>query len=383
MPADYITASPIALARPRLSLPRVPTVRRDLVPPPLRDAAAPSRRILDTLTQTGQTFLRAYLLLSPLYRILVLVGLFALTALTITFLVYSHDIFQSLGPVAEAWRQSRGGWLIIWLVVFASAFPPLIGYSTANTVAGFIFGFPLGWPIVASASTAGSLAAFLASRTILSSYVHRLVGRDHRFLALGQVLKREGIGMLTMIRFCPLPFSLSNGFLATIPSITPWSFTISTAFASPKLLVHVFIGSRIALLVEDGGKMSAGTKAVNYLSMILGGLIGLTVGWLIYRRTMARAAELALEAAEEEGLAGSPSSPRLGGHRADSGYADLGGEDDQDLSRARLLDPGDAAAILADDDDISLWDAADRGAGYVDDEDASDIGNIGKGKGRR
>ncbi|CAI4216557.1 unnamed protein product [Parascedosporium putredinis] len=301
---------------------------------------------------------------SPLYRLLVLLGLVGLTALTITFLIYSHDIFKSLGPIAEAWRQAPGGWIIIWLVVFASAFPPLIGYSTANTVAGFIFGFPLGWPIVASATTIGSLAAFMASRTILSAYVHRLVGKDHRFLALGQVLKKEGVGMLTMIRFCPLPFSLSNGFLATIPSITPLMFTLSTAFASPKLLVHIFIGSRIALLVEDGGKMTAGTKAINYLSMFLGGSIGVTVGWLIYRRTMARAAELALEAATEEGLASSPSSPRVGGNGSGLGYADYVGSDE--FSRATLLDPGDAAAVLADDDDISLWDNTDRVGSYSD-----------------
>jgi uncharacterized membrane protein YdjX (TVP38/TMEM64 family) len=94
-----------------------------------------------------------------------------------------------------------------------------------------VYGFPLGWPIVASGCTAGALCAFLASRTVLSGYVDRMVGRDHRFVALGQVLRQEGIWYLTAIRFCPLPFSLSNGFLATIPSITPLAFTISTALS--------------------------------------------------------------------------------------------------------------------------------------------------------
>jgi len=120
--------------------------------------------------------------------------------------------------------------------------------------------------------------------------------------------------------------------------------------------------------------MSAGTKAINYLSMFLGGSIGVTVGWLIYRRTMARAAELALEAATEEGLASSPSSPRVGGNGSSLGYADYVGSDE--FSRATLLDPGDAAAVLADDDDISLWDNTDRVGSY------SDGDGFGKGNNR-
>lgn len=248
MPADYLTTARALSLSPNPGSPSLeqrPSWTRTRRTSSLRLSTMPTRapksgrtrittalvQIGQALAQTGQTLFHAYMFLSPLYRILVFLGLVCLTALTITFLIYSHAIFTWLSPVAEAWRQAPGGWLIMWFIVFVSAFPPMIGYSTANTVAGFIFGFPLGWPIVATACTVGSLAAFMASRTILSTYVHNLVGKDHRFLALGQVLKRDGLGMLTMIRFCPLPFSLSNGFLATIPSITPLSFTLSTAFA--------------------------------------------------------------------------------------------------------------------------------------------------------
>jgi uncharacterized membrane protein YdjX (TVP38/TMEM64 family) len=62
--------------------------------------------------------------------------------------------------------------------------------------------------------------------------VNRLVGSDKRFVALGQVLRRDGIVVLTMIRFCPLPYSLSNGFLATIPSIDVASFALGTALST-------------------------------------------------------------------------------------------------------------------------------------------------------
>lgn len=92
--------------------------------------------------------------------------------------------------------------------------------------------------------------------------------------------------------------------------------------------------------------MSASTKALNYISMILSGAVGTAVGWLIYRRTMARATEIALENAAEEGLV----SPREAEARMES-YVDDG-------------DPGD---VLAGVDDISLWDG--DGAGYSDERE--------------
>ncbi|KAJ0121327.1 tlg2-vesicle protein of 38 kda [Diaporthe amygdali] len=294
--------------------------------------------------------------LTPTQKVLFIVGGNLLGALTIVLLIFSHKIFTLLGPVAVSWRALPAGWLIIWAATFFVAFPPLVGYSTACTVAGFVYGFPLGWPIVATATVAGSAAAFVASRTVLSGYVDRLVGRDKRFVALGQVLRHDGLGVLALVRFCPLPYSLSNGFLATVPSIQPLSFAIATAFSSPKLLVHVFIGSRLALLAEK--EMTFGDRLVNYASMLVGGLVGMGVGYFIYRRTMARAAELA----REEAQAGRP----LDGRAPGAEYADddigEGGED------ARLMDPNDAAALMVDDDDISLWDTT--GDSQFEDEDA-------------
>ncbi|KAI3401620.1 hypothetical protein diail_10221 [Diaporthe ilicicola] len=296
-----------------------------------------------------------YMGMSPVQKTLFIAGGFLLGALTITLLIFSQKIFTMLGPVAVSWRAMPAGWLIIWALTFLVAFPPLVGYSTACTVAGFVYGFPLGWPIVATATVAGSAAAFAASRTVLSSYVDRLVGHDKRFVALGQVLRHDGLGVLALVRFCPLPYSLSNGFLATVPSIQPLSFAIATAFSSPKLLVHVFIGSRLALLAEKD--MTFGDRLVNYASMSVGGLVGMGVGFFIYRRTMARAAELA----RDEAQAGRPLDGRApGGEYADDDIGE-GGED------ARLMDPNDAAALMVDDDDISLWDAA--GDSQFDDED--------------
>ncbi|RDA83279.1 hypothetical protein CP532_0986 [Ophiocordyceps camponoti-leonardi (nom. inval.)] len=272
-----------------------------------------------------------------------------------------HFFFHWLAPRARKWRGHGGALAVVFLAVFVSAFPPMVGYSTAATVAGFVAGFPGGWPLAASAAVSGSLVAFVASRSVLASWVERLVGRDTRFVALAQVLRRDELLYLTAIRFCPLPFSLSNGFLATVPTVSPWAFAVATAISSPKLLVHVFIGSRLALLAEEGETMSSTDKAINYLSMLLSALIGLAVGLVVYRRTTARAAQLGREGRRRHhhhhhhhaatSLSSSSVSAAANGGRG--GYHD---------SDAPLLDPDDAAAVMMDDD-LPLWsdDGVDSG----------------------
>lgn len=327
-------------------------------------------RLLQGAISLGRQALRLFTSLSPLYQLLVVAAGIVAFVLGILGLVYSHRIFAWLGPIAKTWRELPAGWLLVWILTFVCAFPPMIGYSTAVTIAGFVYGFPWGWPIVATATVAGSTAAFFTSRGIFSGYVNRLVGKDHRFVALGQVLRRDGLGVLAMIRFCPLPYSLSNGFLATVPSIRPLGFAVATACATPKLAVHVFIGSRLALLAESGDRMSASDRAINYASMAFGGLLGFVVGLVIYQRTVARAAELAAT----EGIEGEEDSddmlPGEGLDGDDDGYAD--GENSR-LVRANMVDV-DAAALM-DDDDISLWerDGVENDASYRDtwDEEAA------------
>ncbi len=157
-------------------------------------------------------------------------------------------------------------------------------------------------------------------------------------------------------------------------------------WCSPKLAVHVFIGSRLALLAESGDKMSAGDKAINYLSMIFGGVLGFAVGLLIYRRTMARAAELATSEGLENGdIDGLGAVGDLDGDERAAAEEDSYGMY-ADGERSRLMRGGgpaggvdtDAAALM-DDDDISLWGsdgidpAAAAAGGYRDswDEEAT------------
>ena len=254
------------------------------------------QRLLQTADRFGRQAVRAFQKLNTFQKSLVVSAVALSAAFGILILVYNEAIFAWLVPVAEQWRRLRGGWAILWAVTVLTAFPPMIGYSTCVTIAGFLYGFPAGWPLVATANVAGSLASFLLFRHLLAPLAARLAGADPRFAALARVLERDGFRILAMIRFCPLPYSLSNAALATFRSIRPWEFAAATALATPKLLIHVFVGSRLAVLAASGEKgLDFGGKVANWGGIALGVAIGVLTGWIIYRRTTARARELEAE----------------------------------------------------------------------------------------
>ncbi|KAI9823683.1 MAG: Tlg2-vesicle protein [Phylliscum demangeonii] len=256
------------------------------------------RRWLSQATRIQRQAYQLFMGLSLLQRILLAFAVKGALIFAILFLIYNHRIILWMQAFAERWRNVQAGWTILWLMTFLTAFPPLIGYSTLLTMAGFLYGVPKGWCIGASANLCGSLASFLFCRTLISSYVTRMVERDKRFAALALTLKHDGLKLLVMIRLCPLPYSLSNGALASFPTIKPSTFALATALASPKLLIHIFIGDRLAALAKHGGEMDATTRALNYASIVGGAILAATVAWLIYQKTIARARQLEAEDGE-------------------------------------------------------------------------------------
>ncbi|MCJ1242967.1 Tlg2-vesicle protein [Trapelia coarctata] len=286
--------------------------------------------------------------MSLLQRVAAALVVLVSLVLTILFFVYNEKIFALLEPIAVDWKNLRAGWLICWTLTFVTAFPPVIGYSTSVTLAGFVYGFPVGWFIVASANIAGSLCAFLASRTLLSGFVHRLLAKDSRFAALSLVLKHDGLKLLIMIRLCPLPYSLSNGAMSTFPTVRPLVFALATAIASPKLMIHVFIGDRLADIARSRDKMDPTTKAINYGSIVGGIIFGIVTGYLIYQRTVARSEEL--EAQERSRIG----QRARGLSHPDEFSDDLGAYEEQ---------------LGAGDDDIDFLEAEVDDGQYRDDSD--------------
>lgn len=274
----------------------------------------------------------------------------------VLFSYYHESIFATLVPFVKKWREQSGGWLILWALTFGVSFPPLIGYSTCITIAGLVYGMK-GWFIVAPATVLGSTCSFVVSRGVLRKWVQRWVDGDKRFEAVSLVLKHDGLKLLVMIRLCPLPYSLGNGAISTIPTVTWWNFAVATAIASPKLLLHIFVGARLGDLMESGDKMGFGTRMVSYLSILIGMGAGIATGWFMYTKTKARAAELEAEEAAESGHAGTGRSDRRRSSDGPRGHY-IDDEDEDDHRGLGGRDPG----VRRGDDDISLH------SNYHDDE---------------
>jgi len=170
---------------------------------------------------------------------------------------------------------------------------------------------------------------------------------NKKFNALALTLKHDGFKLLIMIRLCPLPYSFSNGAISTIPTVKPLPFMLATACASPKLLLHVFIGSRLSALAESGDKMDAKTKAVSYISIAIGVAAGVGVGYFMYTKTAARAREL--EEQERENVEGA-------GH--DDVERGLGIDEDEYEYSDDPAERQAAEALARQNDGISLHTAA-------------------------
>lgn len=291
--------------------------------------------------------------MTPVQRVCVVVGGLVCFVLSILFLVYNERIFHSLLPYAKKWRDIPAGWLILWFAIIIVSFPPLIGYSSLLTIAGFVYGFPNGWFIAASATIVGSTLSFIISRSFLKKFVHRLIEKDKRFAALSLTLKHDGLKLLIMIRLCPLPYSLSNGAIATFPTVHWASYALATAIVSPKLMLHIFIGSQIEKIADGGGKMDPKTKALSYVSIIIGLVAGVATGWIMYKKTKERAREL--EAEEREAVR------RRSIEDLENEYAD-----DPDALEA-------AEALREEEDDISLRTGWGEDEYHDDLSDAEDL----------
>jgi uncharacterized membrane protein YdjX (TVP38/TMEM64 family) len=334
--------------------------RRSLSAPGERRPRTTKDKWIQNAEKWQRRAVRTWSRLSPLQKAGLIILNIILVVVSILSLVYHSQILAWLAPIAERWRKLSGGWLILWVLTFVTAFPPMIGYSTCVTLAGFVFGMK-GWFIVATANVVGSVCSFIVSRTVLKGFVSRLTEKNTQFAALSLVLKHDGLKLLCMIRLCPLPYSLSNGAISTIPTVTWQNFGLATAIASPKLALHIFVGSRLGDLAENGDKMDTKTRVVSYISIAIGAILGTAVGYFVYVRTKARAKQLEAEEA----------AAAVGGRRSSSGTGEYIDDLDERVAVNALRRGGDDVSLHTTyEDDLEI------GGGYrdefTDDEDAQE-----------
>ncbi|KAK7207846.1 hypothetical protein BZA70DRAFT_293158 [Myxozyma melibiosi] len=256
----------------------------DLLMPPSRMPPAESLRDPEQFRRHVAEYVRS---IPPKQRILGISVLSVLGVVALLLLIFHKAIFGWIQPFCESWSNLRGGTFLMFLFISATSFPPIVGYTSAVTIAGLVYGLWRGW-IVASISTViASYACFVVCRVFFADFAFQLAQGNQKFEALAMTLDHEELKLLWMIRMSPLPFSFSNAALSTIHTISPKNFAIATALSTPKLLIPVFIGSRLRNLTDESQDWTS--KLANIFSILFGAFIAASTGWIIYHRTMDRA----------------------------------------------------------------------------------------------
>ncbi|ORY28780.1 hypothetical protein BCR39DRAFT_533830 [Naematelia encephala] len=203
-----------------------------------------------------------------------------------------------------------GGVAICFLMVVLASHPPLFGFMGSMTLIGFIYGMWPGAMIAVLASMSGSAFAFLSIRSFFLHWIRKY--SNPKWEAFANVMRAKGLPLVIMIRYCPLPWAMGNGLFASIESVKFWHFMVANLMIQPRLLIPVFIGSRLTSLTSETPGHDPLRFWLNIGSIALSASISVLTGVWIYRLTLdqmrklekSREGELAAEALEEGALFG-------------------------------------------------------------------------------
>lgn len=202
----------------------------------------------------------------------------------ILVLIFHKKLIHGLVALSESWHELTFGAPLLFMLIFFVGFPPLLGFSALSMLAGMIYGFPNGWFLLATASVSGSYCLFVVFRYVLNNQAQRLVNSNEKFRALAEILREResSLYLLVLIRLCPLPYSLSNGALALVPELPAMTFLWASVLTSPKLLIHIFVGSKLKELGDE--LKSSHTKVVDIISIVLTASAAMITTYVIYAK---------------------------------------------------------------------------------------------------
>ncbi|RCK57946.1 Golgi apparatus membrane protein TVP38 [Candida viswanathii] len=216
-------------------------------------------------------------------KILIAILLVILAILGILLFIFHIYIIKFLIYLSEQWHGLKYGTLLIFFLVFIVGFPPMIGFTGLSLLTGMIYGFPNGWPLLAGASIAGCTCSFLVFRYVLQNQAQKLMNHNETFRAFAEILRDDNsLLLLILIRLCPLPYSLSNGALAAIPELPLSTYFLATLITSPKLLIHLFVGSKLKAIGDE--KSTGSTRLVDIASILITATAASLAAYLIYAK---------------------------------------------------------------------------------------------------
>lgn len=251
----------------------------------------PRERLIHTVKRTMYRAVDHFNSLPTWQKVLVVLFGLCVCVLGLLMLIFHKKVLAKLLEMSEDLHDRKSTNFILIVLLFFVGFPPMIGYSFLSTATGLIYGVSFhGFIVLAIGSVTGSVASFYVFKNLLHSRAEQLVHMNKRFEALASILQEDNsYWMLALLRLCPFPYSLTNGAIAGIYGISVKNFTIANIITTPKLLIYLFIGSRVKSLAESE---SAGSKIFDIVSILVTLLIFTLTAWLLYFKTKQRYQEL-------------------------------------------------------------------------------------------
>lgn len=257
------------------------------------------REWFEELSLTAKVFVSCYLAINFLLLLMLII-------LTPSW------VFVRLARAAIGLRNLKLGPIYFIFFLTIASFPPVIGYGTITTLCGFTYGWFWGWILASLGCLCGSAISFIVLRKNLARFQHWLT-KQPKFAALRQAVALKGLPLICMIRLCPFPFTYSNLFFASLTtSCSLKDFLIATVATTPKLLLHVFIGSRVFHLSDPSSshRLDRLTVMLNIFYIVAGVVIGMAVSYYLYQVTMVQAGQISL-GLDDEARVGLATSDRL------------------------------------------------------------------------
>ncbi|KAG0279871.1 hypothetical protein BGZ96_001797 [Linnemannia gamsii] len=180
--------------------------------------------------------------------------------------------------------------------MFATSFPPIVGYSSIVTMSGYVYGFVFGFIIAFTGAMAGSIVCFYFCRRWFKTQVRKLLAKNKSLKGVVRTVEKRGFRLLVLIRLAPYPFNIMNAILSAthIPIST---YILATAISLIKLTLHVYIGSTLSTLTggdEDDTDPEKDPnnhgKRVKVFLLVTGIILGIGVGlyvWAVAKREIA------------------------------------------------------------------------------------------------
>ncbi|KAN0126989.1 hypothetical protein V8E52_000629 [Russula decolorans] len=212
------------------------------------------------------------------------IGLFYCVLVALIVIVTPARIAQTFYDWGQRTREHPLGWLLLAALIQIASIPPMIGHTTLLNLCGFAYGMK-GFLIAGPASLVASTIVFIVLRYLFSGVVRSWSEKNETWKALEAVIDAKGLPLIILIRISPLPpWVYSNALFASIQSVSVWQFMVATICSSPRYLLYIFIGSRMASL-SDGKQrehMDTETKVVNGILVVAGVLSAAAASWILY-----------------------------------------------------------------------------------------------------